>query len=84
MSFGYHRAEVIGALASIFLIWGLTGILLYEAIIRVINKEIVKDPLIMLITAGFGLCCNLIMAKILHYPTTVKKDLGEVVPHKSS
>jgi zinc transporter 2 len=31
MSFGYHRAEVIGALGSIILIWGLTILLFYEA-----------------------------------------------------
>ena len=39
LSFGYHRAEVIGALASIFLIWGLTCLLLYEATHRVILLE---------------------------------------------
>ncbi|CAD8113490.1 unnamed protein product [Paramecium sonneborni] len=66
MSFGYHRAEVIGALASIVLIWGLTILLLYEATQRIINKTLVTNPLIMLITAGFGLFCNLVMAKVLH------------------
>ena len=40
--------------------------LLYEATHRVINKEIVSDPLIMVITAAFGLFCNIIMAKVLH------------------
>lgn len=34
MSYGYHRAEVIGALASVILIWGLTLVLIYEAVIR--------------------------------------------------
>jgi len=66
MSFGYHRAEVIGAMGSIILIWGLTIVLVYEATVRIIDKTIVQDPLIMLITAGFGLFCNLVMAKILH------------------
>lgn len=37
LSFGYHRAEVIGALASIALIWAVTVVLLYEATVRVIN-----------------------------------------------
>lgn len=37
LSYGYHRAEVIGALASIVLIWGLTILLFYEATHRVIN-----------------------------------------------
>ena len=31
-SFGYHRAEVIGALASIMIVWIMTVILVYEAI----------------------------------------------------
>ena len=66
MSFGYHRAEVIGALGSIILIWGLTMLLFYEATMRIIDKSIVKDPLIMVITAGFGLFCNIVMAKVLH------------------
>jgi zinc transporter 2 len=34
LSYGYHRAEVIGTLASIILIWGLTVWLLYEATLR--------------------------------------------------
>ena len=41
LSYGYHRAEVIGALGSIVLIWGLTIILLYEATDRIINKYMV-------------------------------------------
>ena len=37
MSYGYHRAEVIGAMGSILLIWGLTIWLLYEAVERVMH-----------------------------------------------
>lgn len=66
LSYGYHRAEVIGALGSIVLIWGLTIVLLYEATNRIINKSMVNDPLFMLITAVFGLICNVGMAKVLH------------------
>lgn len=65
MSFGYHRAEVIGALASVLLIWGLTAWLVHEAIDRVITPTEV-DGKIMLITAGVGLLVNLIMVKVLH------------------
>jgi hypothetical protein len=36
MSYGYHRAEIIGALVSIVLIWALTIWLLYEATLRII------------------------------------------------
>ena len=65
MSYGYHRAEVIGALASIVLVWFLTGGLLYEAVRRIYNPLEV-DPQIMLITSFIGLIFNLIMGKILH------------------
>lgn len=37
MSFGYHRAEILGALASVLVIWGLTIWLVIQAIDRVIN-----------------------------------------------
>ena len=36
-SFGYHRAEVLGALASILVVWLMTGCLIYEAIQRLIT-----------------------------------------------
>jgi zinc transporter 2 len=38
LSYGYQRAEVIGALTSIILIWGLTIWLIYEAVLRVIKR----------------------------------------------
>ena len=43
--------EVFGALGSVVLIWFLTGILVYEAILRMITPEEV-DGEIMFITAG--------------------------------
>ena len=39
LSYGYHRAEVIGALASVVLIWALTIWLLVEAVHRIVNPE---------------------------------------------
>lgn len=65
LSFGFHRAEVIGALASVILVWALTLILVIEAIGRVLHPVEV-DGKIMLITATLGLIFNLIMVKILH------------------
>ena len=63
-TYGYHRSEVLGALASILIIWGLVIALIYEASMRVnliINHGgYDMDPLIMIITAGVGLCCNII------------------------
>lgn len=65
LSFGFHRAEVIGALASVILIWALTLVLVLEAIERIINPVKV-DGKIMLVTASLGLVFNLIMVKVLH------------------
>jgi zinc transporter 2 len=36
-SFGYHRAEILGALASVLIIWLVTGALVFEAVQRTIN-----------------------------------------------
>nr|GMD05475.1 Metal tolerance protein 1 [Ipomoea batatas] len=38
-SYGFFRIEILGALVSIQLIWLLTGILVYEAIERLINSS---------------------------------------------
>jgi len=66
MSFGYHRAEVIGALVSVNIIWGLTLWLFYEATMRMFSNEPV-DGLVMLITAVLGFFFNIIMGLILSY-----------------
>jgi hypothetical protein len=66
-SYGFHRAGVIGALASVVLIWGLTGFLIYFATERVIEIDSVEvDGKIMFFTATFGLFANLVMIKVLH------------------
>ncbi len=65
MTFGYHRAEIIGALCSVVLIWGLTMWLVYEAIMRLIFPEHIKG-MVMLITASIGLCFNIVMGVCLH------------------
>ena len=38
-SFGYHRTEIIGALISVFVIWGVTGALVWEAVNRILNPQ---------------------------------------------
>ena len=64
MSYGYHRAEIIGALVSIVLIWALTIWLLYEATLRIIKTPQV-DGLIMIIIAVIGFSFNVIMGVVL-------------------
>ena len=60
MSFGWHRAEVLGALTSVLLIWVVTGILVYLAVQRVITREFEIESTSMLITSGVGLVVNLV------------------------
>ncbi|CAH2102056.1 unnamed protein product [Euphydryas editha] len=66
MPFGWYRAEVIGALTSVLLIWVVTGVLVYMAIQRVIYKEFEIDATVMLITSAVGVAVNLIMGLTLH------------------
>ena len=42
MSWGWHRAEILGALGSVALIWALTGGLLFEAVARIV--ALVRAP----------------------------------------
>jgi zinc transporter 2 len=63
-SYGYHRVEVLGALASVMTVWLVTGILLFEAVQRIINPEHV-DGKIMFIVAMAGVACNVLMMAIL-------------------
>ena len=75
MSFGWHRAgievmsdcvmlyyiiEVMGAVISVLIIWLITGILVYEAVLRIIHYDEVIDADIMLITACVGVFVNVL------------------------
>ena len=51
--------EVMGALVSVLIIWVLTGILVYEAVIRVKNPDYTINPVVMLITSGAGVVVNI-------------------------
>ncbi|KAM1653735.1 hypothetical protein TB2_006033 [Malus domestica] len=69
-SFGYHRLEVLSALFSVQLIWLVSGILIYEAVNRILhNKEKVNGQL-MFSVAAFGFLVNLIMVVWLGHDHT--------------
>lgn len=65
MSYGYTRAEVLGALASSLSLWILCGFLAYEGIMRLITPEPVEGPIVFII-ASIGLLANLMMMRVLH------------------
>lgn len=69
-SYGYARADVLGPLFSVIIIWGMTIIILNSAIGRltkILNHETIEiDPIFMLGTSFIGLLVNIIMAYFLH------------------
>jgi zinc transporter 2 len=79
-TFGYHRFEVLGALASILIIWGLTIWLLMAAIWRIRHPNPIVGFLMVCIAAG-GLLFNIIMNRVLAYNPVVNSmdsGMGEI------
>lgn len=69
-SYGYHRAEVVGAMASVMIIWVMVIWLSWEATERIINIDEAKlDGKIMLITSFVSLACNIFnLVALGHFP----------------
>jgi zinc transporter 2 len=65
MSWGFHRAEIMGAMFSIFIVWFLTLWLVNEATQRLIARDRHINGTIMLGTALIGLLVNLVMLGIM-------------------
>ncbi|KAL7111044.1 hypothetical protein ACP275_05G063700 [Erythranthe tilingii] len=64
-SYGFFRVEILGALVSIQLIWLLTGILVYEAIVRIVTETGEVQGFLMFLVSAFGLLVNIVMAVML-------------------
>lgn len=75
-SYGFFRIEILGALVSIQLIWLLAGILVYEAITRLINDTGEVEGFLMFIVAAFGLVVNVIMAVLLGHDHSHDHGIG--------
>ena len=66
-SYGYHRAEVLGAMCSVVIIWIMIIVLCVEATIRLMNPDnIVVDAEIMLVASCLSLGCNIFNLLALH------------------
>ena len=65
LSYGYHRAEIIGALISAASLWALSGVLIYESIHRLFLPQVVEGPIVFWV-ATIGLFANILMMKLLH------------------
>jgi cobalt-zinc-cadmium efflux system protein len=64
MTFGYHRAEVLAALANGVALAVISVWVLYEAVLRVMSPRVIDTPL-MLAAAGIGLAGNLAVMFLL-------------------
>ncbi len=64
MTFGYHRAEVLAALANGVTLVAISAWVLYEAFLRVMSPRTIDAPL-MLAVAGAGLAGNLAVMFLL-------------------
>lgn len=87
--FGFVRAEVLGVLCGLVLMFGLTAWILFEAILRLVNKQYLHlNPLYMLLTAIGALLVNLLMAYLLHDSLSIhinsKNNQGIRTNNKSS
>ena len=64
-TYGYHRAEVVAALANAMLLWVLSGYMLREVYERFQNPvPVLSGP--MLAIAALGLAANIVSARLLH------------------
>ena len=54
----------MGAVSSVLIIWVLTGVLVYLAVLRMIEKDFEIDADTMLITAACGVLVNVMYVSI--------------------
>ncbi|KAJ0716634.1 putative cation efflux protein [Helianthus annuus] len=64
-SYGFFRIEILGTLVSIQMIWLLTGILVYEAVDRLVHGTVAVEGGLMFIISTVGLFVNVFMIFIL-------------------
>uniref|UniRef100_A0A669P7P6 Proton-coupled zinc antiporter SLC30A8 n=2 Tax=Phasianus colchicus TaxID=9054 RepID=A0A669P7P6_PHACC len=66
LTFGWHRAEILGALMSMIIIWMVTGVLTYLASMRLLHPDYDIDAAVMLITSACAVFANILLSLILH------------------
>ncbi|KAG1137040.1 hypothetical protein G6F37_008376 [Rhizopus arrhizus] len=65
-SYGWQRAEILGALVNGVFLLALCFTILMDAIERFVSPKAIKDPMMVLITGGVGLVANLIGLLLFH------------------
>ncbi|XP_009469384.1 PREDICTED: zinc transporter 8 [Nipponia nippon] len=66
LTFGWHRAEILGALMSMIIVWIVTGVLTYLASMRLLHPDYDIDATVMLITSACAVLANILLSLILH------------------
>jgi len=64
-TFGYRRAEILAALINVAILVGASGVILYEAVIRLRHPEPVAG-FVVIAVAGIGVIGNGLSAWLLH------------------
>ena len=80
MTFGYHRAEVMVALANGVALGVISLWVLYEAFIRVMSPRTIDAPLLLL-TATIGLIGNLVVMFLLKHHITNSINIHSAFIH---
>ncbi|XP_004580750.2 proton-coupled zinc antiporter SLC30A8 [Ochotona princeps] len=65
-TFGWHRAEILGALLSILCIWVVTGVLVYLACQRLLHPDYQIQGTVMIIVSTCAVVANVILTTVLH------------------
>ncbi|XP_014137240.2 proton-coupled zinc antiporter SLC30A8 [Falco cherrug] len=66
LTFGWHRAEILGALMSVLIVWMVTGVLAYLASMRLLHPDYDIDATVMLITSACAVLANILLSLTLH------------------
>ena len=80
MTFGYHRAEVLAALANGVALAAISVWVLYEAALRVMSPHVIDTPL-MLAAAGVGLAGNLVVVFLLKHHASKSINIQSAFVH---
>ncbi|XP_016063208.1 PREDICTED: zinc transporter 8 [Miniopterus natalensis] len=66
LTFGWHRAEILGALLSILCVWAVTGVLVYLACERLLYPDYQIQATVMITVSGCAVAANIVISVILH------------------
>jgi zinc transporter 1 len=65
-TYGYQRAEVVGALINGVFLLALCFTIVIEAIERFFNPVAIEKPWVVVVVGGVGLCVNLLGLVLFH------------------